>query len=322
MINNISFIGLFIFFTFPSYSQTNVWIDYDIGLGRRFSDVDDGIALIAAITTPDLNVHGVSYSFGNTNDLDFMHNASLEILRRYKREDIEIFRGASNPNDIYKKTSAIKALAKKLRKQRLSILSMGRMTTIAGLIYHYPELVKNIDQVIVNFGRRLETETKVGRRKVILPDTNIDGDLNAAKILFESKVKLVLIPTELMADQFIQRQHMKLLKNGSKNSRWLHRKIKTWKFLWNLYPGSNGFIPWDLFLVGYLTAPNDFICETQIPIDLKYLKNNTSRLIGANKNKFKYFAVASYRLNSENLGVYCYDVYDSHISNWIKTLSQ
>lgn len=309
-------------FCTSAFGMTDVWVDYDVSLGKKFADVDDGIALIAAIKSPSLKVKGISYSFGNTNDLDHMKEITDEILRRYQRQDIAVFRGAAKPSDLYRKNAAVDALAASLRSKRLSILAMGRMTTVAGLILHYPELVRNIDQVIVNLGRRLETETVVGPRNVIMPDTNVDGDIESTKILLDSGIKVVLIPTELMADQFIDRKHMRILKNGSQNAQWLEKKLKLWKAVWRLYPGTKGFIPWDLFIVGFLTAPQDFICDQDIPIAFKRLRNNTSRFIDSIKTDFKYFVVASHSLAPSNTGTYCYDVDDSHLNHWVTQLSK
>lgn len=311
----------FLLISANSYALTDIWIDYDVSLGKKFSDVDDGIALIAAITSPGLNVEGLSYSFGNTNNLNHMQKITEVILKRYQRQEISVFRGAAKPSDLYEKNAAVDALAAKLSQKRLSVLSMGRMTTISGLVIHYPELVKNIDQVIVNFGRRLETETEVGSLKVIMPDTNVDGDIESTKILLESGIKVVLIPTELMADKFINTKHMKILKNGSDNAKWLRKNLKLWKLIWRIYPGTKGFIPWDLFIVGYLTAPEDFHCDEDIPVALKLLKNNTSRFVDSIKTDYKKFVVASYSLEPNQLGTYCYDVDDSHVNKWIDHLS-
>jgi pyrimidine-specific ribonucleoside hydrolase len=249
-----------------------------------------------------------------------MQRITDKILIRYDRKDLRVYRGAAKPSDLYQKNQAVDALASVLRKKRLSILAMGRMTTVAGLILHYPELVKQIDQVIVNFGRRLETETFVGPRNIIMPDTNVDGDLESTKILIDSGIKVILIPTELMADQFINRSHMNMLKNGSENAKWLRKNFKLWKLIWKIYPGTEGFIPWDLFLVGFLTAPNDFRCDQDIPIAMKRLKNNTSRVVDSVKTEFKSFVVASYKMQSHSLGTYCYEVDDGHLTNWVEHL--
>lgn len=316
-------IPLFLLFLSTSLQASiNVWIDYDVSFGKRFSDVDDAIALIAAINTPHLNVVGISYSFGNTDDLDHMEKITNEILNRYNKKQIPFYRGAAAAGDIDKQTAATRALSKVLKEKKITILSMGRMTTVASLIKNQPNLISNIEQVIVNFGRRLETETKVGALKVIMPDTNVDGDIEATRVLTQSRVKIVLIPTELMFDQFVTIKHMNLLKNGTNNARWLRKNFKIWKKIWAIYPATRGFIPWDLFIVGYLTNPLDFYCDEEIPIDFKLLKNNTSRFIDSIKKPYKHFVVASYNLNSKNKGVYCYDVNDLHITQWVEKLSE
>lgn len=82
---------------------------------------------------------------------------------------------------------------------------------MATTILLYPELKKNITEVVVNFGRRLESEVEVTKKNLIMPDTNVDGDIEAVGTLILNKIPLTLIPTELMFDQLITSSRMQSL---------------------------------------------------------------------------------------------------------------
>ena len=310
--------SLFLITSLNSWGSQRVWIDYDVALGRMFRDPDDGLALIAAATSPELDVVGISFGFGNVNNLGFMEKQTRKILKKIGRTDIPFFRGAQNTNELGQETPASLALAEALKKAPLRIISLGRASNIANAITLHPEIKPFIQEVIVNYGRRLSTETPVGRKNLILPDTNVDGDFRAVKILIQNKMKITLIPTELMHDQIVDRWDMKNLRNGGHISKWVERKIKLWKLLWNIYPGLNGFIPWDVFVVGYLTRPQDFKCDLNTPISLRYLKNNTHKLFEKNKPASKYFVVTDPQLGDGTMGNYCYAVDSQHIDRWIQ----
>ena len=46
-------------------TRTRIWIDCDPAIGIPGCDVDDGLALIQAFHSPELEVAGVSAVFGN-----------------------------------------------------------------------------------------------------------------------------------------------------------------------------------------------------------------------------------------------------------------
>lgn len=296
------------------YANIPVWVDYDVSYGKIIRDVDDGLALITALQSPELDVKGVSYGFGNISNLKFMRKMTQKILRKTNREDVNIFSGAQTQEDIFKRTDATIAMAQALEKDKLIIMAMGRLTNVASLIKNYPSHSQNITEVIVNAGRMLEYETKVGKQQVIMPDTNVDDHLEAVKFVLESGVKITMMPVEVMKDKFITRHHLKTMRRGNKVSKWMARNSIVWRWIWKFFPNSPGFIPWDVFIVTYVTHPQDFKCHDNIKVDLKYLKNNTSSLFRKKyKKKFKYFLVASENIESNYIGKYCYKMTDTHL---------
>jgi inosine-uridine nucleoside N-ribohydrolase len=156
-----------------------------------------------------------------------------------------------------------------------------------------------------------------------MPDTNVDDHLEAAEWLVTSNVQITMIPTELMADKFVTKKHLRKMRKGTKLSRWMARKSSFWRMLWRIFPGAPGFIPWDTFMVSYLIYPEDFQCYQKIPIQLKWMTNNTSSLF---RKKYradkKYFLTASYQFQSSVLGTYCYHITDNHldkiVSLWLE----
>jgi len=61
-------------------SRVAVWIDTDPAIGEKERDVDDGLALVQAVRSHELDIRGVSVVFGNA-PLD----RGLPIARRIVR---------------------------------------------------------------------------------------------------------------------------------------------------------------------------------------------------------------------------------------------
>lgn len=313
----INFVFLFLILSPTALALENVWIDYDISFGRYYQEVDDGFALISAVSSPGLNIQGISYGFGNSNDLKFMQKQTQKILSIMGRTDIQTFPGARHRLDLGQQTPATEAMHKALQKSPLKILAMGRMTNLASLILLHPEVIPNIKEVIVNYGRRLEYETGIGAKNIIMPDTNVDGDVEAIKVLLAHQIPLTLIPVELMHDQFILKDDLIKLKHGGLVAHWMRKQSLAWKYLWQVFLDLPGFIPWDVFIVGYMTNPQDFKCLRNIPIALKTMPNHAVRLPGFNNDSHKDTVVASPLMDRGIRGTYCYEVDQNHLNSWV-----
>ena len=297
-----------------------VWIDFDISFGKTIRDIDDGIALIHALNSPNIQIVGISYCFGNIDDFDYMERVTRKILRLYGKETIPTFRGANRSSPRNLPTPAVKGMANELRKGSLTIVSLGRLANISSLIKNFPQLKSNIKTVVFNGGRRLETQTKIGRYDTILPDTNIDDDLLSMYEVLESGLHMTLIPVEAIKDAPFSREHERTLTETKRISPWMHTTIRRWRYFWKIYPGMNSFLPFDLYAVSILTHPEDFRCDENIPLAIVNLRNQTSSLFRIKYFKMrKDFLVASYGQNSAYRGKYCYSINKDHLHKILET---
>ncbi|MBN2553847.1 MAG: nucleoside hydrolase [Spirochaetales bacterium] len=76
--------------------KLKILIDTDPGLGARNTDVDDGIAILLALASPELEVAGVTTVGGNVpRDIGSLN--ILRLLRRIGRKDIPFAPGSAEP---------------------------------------------------------------------------------------------------------------------------------------------------------------------------------------------------------------------------------
>ncbi len=307
---------LLIVCTFNLLAFDRVWFDYDLGFGKFAHDVDDAYALTHLLLNhKNYEIVGLSLVHGNTTDLDFQKKQTQLILNKLKMK-ISVFKGASSKEEITKITPAVLGLKNALEKGKLKVFSSGRLTNIATLVHFYPHLIKNISELVFLGGRRLEGVSKF-KGKINFPDTNVDGDLAAIITILKSKVNLTLIPVESMHDLLWNSRVMDETSQINSYFKWLNKKSKLWKFLWNLWPRVDGFIPWDLFVITYETHKEDFFCEKNLYVDLKYLTNTSSHPLRADPEK-KFFLTVSKKNQSLYKANYCSSIDSNHILNILK----
>ena len=110
-----------------------VLIDTDPGLGKKFADVDDGLALFFMLKNPEFfEIEGITTVFGNTQV-----KQGYKLLKNYlnlvRKENIPHFLGASSKDDFRYINEASKFLIQKVKEnpKELTLLTLGPLTNIA-----------------------------------------------------------------------------------------------------------------------------------------------------------------------------------------------
>ena len=75
-----------------------VWIDTDPAIGEPERDVDDGLALVQAFHSPELDIRGVSVVFGNA-PLDRGLPIARRLVRQFGPPRLGVFSGAAKASD-------------------------------------------------------------------------------------------------------------------------------------------------------------------------------------------------------------------------------
>ena len=128
-----------------------VILDCDNTMGVPGCDVDDGLTLLYLLGCPEVNLLGVTCSYGN-NTQQTVYDNTLRLLKKWGREDIPVFRGGDNP--IRRKSPASEFLAEAASKYRgeLCVLATGAMTNLLGAAEEDAEFWSNLKTVSVMGG--------------------------------------------------------------------------------------------------------------------------------------------------------------------------
>ncbi|MBO0726203.1 MAG: nucleoside hydrolase [Blastocatellia bacterium] len=257
-------------------TRTAVWIDTDPSVAPGGHEVDDGFALIQAFHSPELEIRGVSVVYGNA-PFDTAWPIGQEIVRRFGPKGLPIYAGAARAEDLGVETAASRALAEALRKEKLTILSLGPVTNIATMLKDHPELSNAIAEIIAVAGRR-PGQRFLARpeQKIPFRDFNFELDAPGFQVLLDSPAPLTLAPWEISSKVWLRDPELKRLAEGNEATRWLHPPAADWLMKWRKELGLDGFNPFDTLAIGYLTSPQLMRWE-ELPAEIRVLPDDVKQ---------------------------------------------
>ena len=208
-----------------------VILDVDLG-------VDDACAVLLAVNSNRLNVIGVTTTFGN-RQLERTNRNTLSFLEFIGKEDIPVAKGSSKPlvkdYPVYEDEglyvvhgkeglgyAEIPAFTKsnvnlvaedfiaeciRNSNENITLIPVGPLTNIAKFILKYPDLHHKIAQIsLMGGGLSKGNITEFA-------EVNIYLDAEAAKVVFESGIPIIMSPLEATHQGYITRNERELIKN-------------------------------------------------------------------------------------------------------------
>ena len=233
--------------------------------------VDDAMAIMNALYSTKVRTLLISCVAGN-NPIERISNNALHIVELCHRKT-PVAKGATVP--LYKKANyathahgkqglgaytykgpytkvikddSVEAMYKTLlenKDQHITILAIGPMTNIAMLIRKYPE-VKDYIRKIVFMGGSKETEQEP------YAEFNINFDPDAARIIFDSGIPLVMIPMELGHFAYLDHDDISVIKRTNATGKKLAKMFEGYK---DRHVGEYGAAVHDSAALYYLTHP-------------------------------------------------------------------
>ncbi len=231
-----------------------IWLDVDPAIGLPSSEVDDGVMMIQAFNSPEVEIRGVSVVFGNTT-FDQALPIARDVVERFGPEGLRVFGGAASSDALGKETAATRALAEALAVERLTILAVGPVTNVGSLLMLHPELEAQIERIVVVAGRRIGQSFLTGSAETPFRDFNFELDPAAMQVLLDSAVPLVMAPWEVSSHVWIRSTDLDRLAESSAAGAWLSESCRTWLARWQETMGVDGFNPFDTLALGWVTHP-------------------------------------------------------------------
>lgn len=204
-------------------SRQRIIIDTDPG-------VDDAIAILLALASPELEVLGITAVAGNVPLSATVANACKIVA--LSGQDVPVYAGAPGPlmgKQVYGKYAHIGAFSADLmpetdrqperesaisfivrsardaarRGETITLCAIGPLTNLALALVQHPDVAKGIGQIISMCG----AFTALGHR-VPWAEFNIYADPHAAEVVFNSGVPLTIMPLDMTFQALVTPQHV------------------------------------------------------------------------------------------------------------------
>jgi len=238
--------------------RTRVVIDTDVAVGNPDRDVDDALAIVMANNSDQLDICGITLTYGNET-LCNVERAMSELSSVANLSKIPIASGANSPDDFGKKTEATALLEEICNKGPITVLCLGPGTNLATFFDMKPDLTRRIDEVVLVAGRRRGQKFRTGNYPKSHPDLNFENDPAAIAKLLRTDTKLVFAPFEVSSKIWLTANILNLIEqNGTETATYLAETCRPWLNFWsrtfstNLLP-VQGFNPFDCLAVAWLT---------------------------------------------------------------------
>ncbi len=289
----------------PLFAQKKIWFDTDIMIGnpdRAPREVDDAITLMMTLRHRDkVEIVGISL----VTYVDYAYGITEKMLKWYAPElKIPIYKGSNTCTDLGVENDATKALAAALKKEKLTILALGPATNVATVLKNHPELASQIEEIVFCAGRTVDYHFRPGLEQQTVSDYNFEKDVESFRAVFDSGVKVVLSGFECSVYLFLGKTDYEFLNNTFEGDKWVYDFLRPWSKRHQDLFGNDGFIPFDVTPLGYLTHPNYFKYFENIPVDIITRPNDAT--IPANRPKEKAFLEVSNTSKSKWRCTYAY----------------
>ncbi|HEX8312932.1 MAG TPA: nucleoside hydrolase [Chthoniobacteraceae bacterium] len=231
-----------------------MWIDTDPALGMLFRDADDGLALLQALHSPELEIAGISVGKGNSDVPD-----GTRIARRLVANCAHAHSGAL-PRVYAGRTSAARSSADDALhaalSRRLTYVALGPLTNLAAFLRENPSRAANIRRVIFLGGELPNSSLRAGGwNRYRFTDANFFKDPAAAETVLRAGIPITLVPIDISRGISLSAADMRQLRRASSCSRYVAEKAGGWFLGWRVFFGVREAPVFDALVLLAVTHP-------------------------------------------------------------------
>jgi len=258
----------------PHVAVSNrIWIDTDAACGATpTTDPDDCLA-IAWLASQDVNIAGISTSYGNAEAIVVQNTveALAKRLANNKSSPIPIWHGATGPlsNMSQAGLPAHEALRTALAQGPLTIIAFGPLTNIAAALEDRPDLQRHVVRLVAVMGHRPghifhpsegSGEGILLGHGPIFRDLNFAKDPEAARAVLAMQLPITLVPYDAARRIHINEKDLAELTQHGPAFAWVAQRAQGWLDYWQTDIGQPGFYPFDWVAAAYAVKPGLFNC--------------------------------------------------------------
>ncbi len=231
--------------------KKKVIIDCDNTFGKLCWFIDDGLTILYVLGSPDLDIIGITTTFGNRK-VEHAMKYTRKLLKAINREDIPLIKGAAKKGDY--STEAACFLAEKVAScpGEITLLALGPVGNLRGAAQIDPNFFRNLKEIIL-MGGIIKDRVTIGRTKI--KDVNLRNDHEAAFRVLTAECPITVINCHICKQVPFTKEHLEHVNFWPKN---LIRIIKNSLWLDNTIHKTDVLYIWDVLVPVVITHPELF----------------------------------------------------------------
>jgi len=228
--------------------KKRVIIDTDPAMGVPFRDIDDGLAILFLMASPEISLEAITINFGNVGAGRGARvaNELLDICQK----SIPVFTGAESKQQLGVENKAVEYMVDTVNKNpgEITLLAVAPLTNVATAMMLDDTFAENLGELVImggsmNFG----IFSYFG-------EFNFHLDGMAASLVMNAPVPKTLITMDVISNAVFRESHLDMLKgHGGAVHRYMVDSIGPWLRLnRKVFFKKKGFFPWDPVAAAYL----------------------------------------------------------------------
>jgi purine nucleosidase len=206
--------------------------DCDNTLGLAFREVDDGLTLLYLLGRPDIELLGVTTTFGNGTTKQAC-TQTKKLLQQAGRKEIPVFQGADRRYAQPTQAAHFLAESAAAHPGEISLLATGPLGNLRGAAEVDPDFFANLKQIACMGGYL--TPLKIGRKEVA--ELNLSADPEASFQVLNAACPVTLMNAQTCLQARFNRQDIARLDRWPRKTR---RSLSQWLLAFGLVCGQAG----------------------------------------------------------------------------------
>lgn len=232
--------------------------DCDNTMGMQHRDIDDGMALLYLRGRSDVELLGVTLTFGNST-IDDVYRCTRTLFHDFSINDVPLFKGAANTENRHSEAAEFLAHTAAQYPGEVTLLATGSLTNLLGAYQMDNNFFHNLHQVVIMGG---VTQPLIINGKE-MGELNVSSDPEAASGLFLSGTPVTVITGNLCLQMPFGTNQMQTLQEFISPSlyTYIEAPFTPWMQLMQNYFGISHIYLWDPLAAVYCTNPELFTSE-------------------------------------------------------------
>lgn len=237
-----------------------VLYDCDNTLGLPLREIDDGLTLLYLLGRPDIELLGVTTTFGN-GPIDQVYPQTAQLLRDLGRGDIPVVEGAGARGQAPTEAAHFMAKTVAAAPGEITVLATGPLGNLYAAAQLDPNFFHNLKQIVCMGGYL--SPLRIGWRN--LPELNLSSDPEAAHSVLNAPCPVTLMNAHICLQAGFGWRDLRRARFWATA---LRRVVRNWLVTFGLYCGVSVFYLWDLLPAIYVSEPDLFdenpvaVCST------------------------------------------------------------